>query len=174
MASQEYERILNKIYYDTSNSHAFASESKLWQHVKSKNLNITKKQFNQWKASQSVFTSYRAARKKFKKIRIRTAGINDLWDGDLMQMTSFAKDNQGISYILIAIDVFSRYLRIKKMKSKSAKDSLLAIRQLFEEVDELPTTFRTDNGMYTVFHFHCATILYKCEKCMQPCENKCL
>lgn len=146
MATEEYERVLNKLYYDTDSSTVFTSERKLWQYVKSKNLDITKKQFNAWKSSQSVFSTYHASRKKYKRIRIITRGINDIWDNDLMEMRSFADKNDGINFILITVDIFSRFLRIKKLKSKSAKDSLAAIKELFEEAKELPNTFRSDNG----------------------------
>jgi len=139
-------KVLDGLYYDTSNSTAYTSGPKLWEYIKVNKLDISKKQFNDWKSKQTTFTTHTQAKQKFKRVRVIARGIDSLWDADLLQISAFSAQNDGINFILVAIDVFSRYLRVKKMKSKSAQDSLAAIKQLFEEVNQLPVTFRSDMG----------------------------
>jgi hypothetical protein len=45
-------------------------------------------------------------------------GIEDQWSADLMDMVKFSKYNDGFSYILVVIDVFSKYLGLQKLKDK--------------------------------------------------------
>jgi transposase InsO family protein len=71
-------------------------------------------------------------------------GIDDQWDVDLMDMQNIAKYNKGYKYILIAIDIFSRYTWAIPVKSKSAKDISEAFVQLLK--DRKPTKIRTDKG----------------------------
>lgn len=153
MASDEHERILNDLYYNTDQSTAFASDAKLWQYIKNKKINVTRSQFKEWKRSQPVFSTHQKSNQKFKKIRIVTRGINSLWDCDLMVMNSFSKENDGINYILICLDVFSRFLRISKMKTKNAKESLEAIKDVISQAGTVVDTFRSDNGN-TWFHLN--------------------
>ena len=51
----------------------------------------------------------RPLRRKFKRNRVISKGIDDQWDADLMDMTKFSKDNDGYSYILVVIDIFSKF-----------------------------------------------------------------
>ena len=38
--------------------------------------------------------------------------------------------NNGIKYLLVAVDIFSRFVRIQTMKTKYAKDTLQAFRKM--------------------------------------------
>jgi hypothetical protein len=45
-----------------------------------------------------------------KRNRVVVIGIDDQWDVDLMDMTKFSKYNRGYYFILVAIDIFSKYV----------------------------------------------------------------
>ena len=72
--------------------------------------------------------------------------MNDTWDVDLMDMTKFARYNNGVHYIAIFIDIFSRYLYAEPMKNKMTKTTLQAIKRVFSRSKGLPNTFRSDAG----------------------------
>ena len=59
--------------------------------------------------------------------RVFTRGLNDVWDVDLMDMSNLAKYNDGVHFVAILIDIFSRYLYVELMKNKSTKETLTAI-----------------------------------------------
>jgi hypothetical protein len=50
------------------------------------------------------------------------SGPNEQLDVDLEDMQSLSKDNDGIKYLLVAIDVFSRYAWVEPLKNKTAKE----------------------------------------------------
>lgn len=59
---------------------------------------------------------------KFKKRRIITLGIDDLWAADLVVMTAYASENDGYKYMLNVIDTFSKYAWCEPLRTKSGVD----------------------------------------------------
>lgn len=53
---------------------------------------------------------HRPARKKFRRRRVIVKGLNDLIQGDLVEMIPYAKINKGFRYILVVINVFSKFV----------------------------------------------------------------
>ena len=108
--------------------------------------NITKKQLYEWLTKQDVYTSHHPIIHRFARKRVVTRGLNDVWDVDLMDMSNLAKYNEGVTFIAIFIDIFSRFLYVEPMKSKSSKETLKAIKAVFAKSNEQPETLRSDAG----------------------------
>ena len=47
--------------------------------------------------------------------------IDTLWEADLSFVQDVAKENDGVSYLLVVIDVFSKYVWVKLMKNETAR-----------------------------------------------------
>ena len=47
--------------------------------------------------------------RKFQKRRVIARGVDNIWAADLVDMKAFAKDNEGVKYLLTVLDVFSKY-----------------------------------------------------------------
>ena len=52
---------------------------------------------------------HKPIRKKFQKRRVFAHGVDAIWAADLVEMQSFSRINKGYKYILMIIDVFSKY-----------------------------------------------------------------
>ena len=48
--------------------------------------------------------------------------IDEIWAADLLDMQTFAKDNNGIKYLLTAIDIFSTFVWIVLLKRKTGQE----------------------------------------------------
>ena len=59
-------------------------------------------------------------------------------------MDKLAKYNNGVKYLLIAVDVLSRFLRVVPMRSKSAPDAAKAFKKMIEKVQ--PQKVWSDKG----------------------------
>ena len=61
-------------------------------------------------------------------------GIDDQWDIDMMAMSHLAKDNDGVTLILLAIDtcIFSRHVSVQLLKSKHGIDVVNALKAIFD------------------------------------------
>ena len=77
--------------------------------------------------------------------RVIAQGIDALWDVDLVDVSNLAKHNDGIRYLLIAIDVFSRYLWDKTLKNKSHQSIIKSLQNIFRK-GRSPKELRTDKG----------------------------
>ena len=56
---------------------------------------------------------------------------------DLMDLSSYSKDNQGYKWILFFINAQTKYLRIRYMKSKGAEDVSTALRDILDGITDL-------------------------------------
>jgi transposase InsO family protein len=68
------------------------------------------------------------------------------WDADLVDMVSFESANDGYKYILVVIDILSRNLWTRPLKSKQGKVVVEAFRGILLAGDRQPKKIRTDKG----------------------------
>jgi hypothetical protein len=70
---------------------------------------------------------------------------DEIWDCDIMVMEN-NPGNRGIRYVLCCIDLFSRYLWTRLMKTKTAGESSKALASIFDDSSRTCDVLRTDNG----------------------------
>ena len=56
-----------------------------------------------------------------------------MWAADLIDMPAFSKDNNGIKYLLIVIDVFSKFVWIVPLKRKTDQEVANAFSKILRE-----------------------------------------
>ena len=89
-------------------------------------------------------TKYRQTNHKFPRLKVIAYDINEIWSIDVAYVDKLAKYNNGIKYLLVAVDVLSRYLRVVPMRSKSAPDTAKAFKKMIEKVK--PQKIWSDKG----------------------------
>ena len=137
---------LKKIYYDPKSPASFAGASKLWAHVNAEGkYKISKYRIQKWLRGQENYTLTRQVRRSFRRNRVVVEGLDSMWESDLMDLSSLAKDNRGYKYAVVTIDVFSRFVCCRPLKVKTAKDVVAAMRDIFSE-GRKPSMLRTDRG----------------------------
>ena len=72
------------------------------------------------KKRQVVEEIHKPARINFKRRKVMIKGLNDLFQADLVDMTLYAKENDGYKYILVVINCFSKYVWAIPLKSKTS------------------------------------------------------
>lgn len=87
---------------------------------------------------------HRPARINFKRRHVIVKGLNDLYQADLVEMIPFWKSNKGFRYILMVINVFSKYLWAIPVKRKTAEDVTKAMESIL--IQSVPTNLQTDDG----------------------------
>lgn len=65
---------------------------------------------------------------------------------DLIDIQQFSKENSGNKYILVAIDVFSKYCYTIPLKSKNSKDSTSGMKAILLKLDRYPMRIHCDKG----------------------------
>ena len=83
----------------------------------------------------------RGARRQFIRSRVIIDGIDCQWDMDLMDMAILRKRTEGVKYIWIVIDVFSRFLYTQPVKSKRGTDVVKALERILTGPKKNQTQF---------------------------------
>ena len=65
---------------------------------------------------------------------------------DLMDVSPWSAQNNGIKFLFIAIDVFSRYVWVYPIKNKSAETVLDCLKELIASEHKIPKYIQTDQG----------------------------
>lgn len=142
-----WKQYLNTIYFDTNHPASYAGASKLYTVVKQEGkFKIGKRRIQQWLQDQESYSLTRKARRHFPRSRVVVEGMDSMWDMDLMDMVSLHKHNDGIKYVLVAIDIFSRYTWCEPVKSKRGEDVVVALKRMLAG-PRRPNSLRTDKGM---------------------------
>ena len=72
------------------------------------------------------------------------SGIDKIWAADLADMTALSKDNEGVNFLLLVIDIFSKYGWIVPLKNKKGETVANALKTIFKE--RKPEKLWTDKG----------------------------
>ena len=78
-------------------------------------------------------------------MKLLSLGIDDQWSADLMDMLKVKQYNDECSFILMVIDVFSKYLWMRPLKTKTGESVKSALANILLE-GRSPTRIRTDKG----------------------------
>src|SRR5579885_636108 len=86
-----------------------------------------------------------------KQVRpIITKGPFERWQMDLIILDKYAKYNKGYKYLLVVVDVFSKYTFIKILPDKEGRTIALCLSAIFEETKQkygkIPKILTSDNG----------------------------
>lgn len=67
------------------------------------------------------------------------------WEADLADVQNLSEFNKGIKYLLVIVDVFSRFLWVRCLKDKKAQSVIDAFKDILGGPLE-PKAIRTDKG----------------------------
>ena len=127
--SSPIEKYLHSKYYDPAFPGSFSGLDRFFNAIKKDGVyNISRDDVQEWLKSQDTYTVNKPVRRKFKRNRVIVSGIDDQWDGDLMDLSSLAKYNKNHKFILILIDIFSRFVWAVPLKSKHAFEIIRAFK----------------------------------------------
>jgi Integrase core domain len=110
-----------------------------------KNISLTIAQLRDILRNEPLYLQHIQARYKFPRRSYGTVhGFGQLWESDIAYV--FKSDVEENNYFLTAVDVFSRRIFARALKTKSAKDVQLAFDAIFKEANIFPSVLQTDRG----------------------------
>ena len=141
---------ISDLYYDEGSPAGFSTLRKLRaaEVAESKGKPQSVAATRAWLEEQDVYTLHRPVRKRFVRNPYTVTNVRDVWECDLLDVQSYAKyDN--FRYILSVIDVFSKFLYLIPVKTKSGPPVTAAFRSIFDKPklpSRRPVRVRTDKG----------------------------
>ena len=124
--SETERRLLKGLY--TSGPSAYGSVASL---VKSSGL--SRKKVLEFLHSSNAYTQYHIAYRKFPRLYVVAKSVNEIWCADLAQMDKLASHNDGVNFLLISVDILSRFVRVQPMKNKTAQSTKMAFMKMIEK-----------------------------------------
>jgi len=131
---------MESVYYEASNPGSFGGVRPLARFSGS-----PIKAVKNWLTTQDTYTLHKPITKKFPRRKTFAKGIDDLFQADLADVRNLASYNDGFSYILTCIDVFSRYAFAVPIRDKRGVTVSAGFEKIFAE--RVPNMIQTDRGL---------------------------
>ena len=100
---------------------------------------------NDW-SQQLADELHKPITRNVSKRSVIAKGVDEIWAADLVEMQKLSKWNKGVKYLLMVIDVFSKYGWIKPLKDKKIESVSKAFDEIFKSNKRLPKMLWTDKG----------------------------
>lgn len=102
---------------------------------------------------QVVNEIHKDVRINFPRRSVQQRGIDDLWQADLIDMQFAFKINKKFKFIIIVIDVFSKYAWASPLKTKTKEEVSKVFESILTHSRRIPKNLQTDLG--TEFYNSC-------------------
>ena len=113
---------------------------------------------------------HKPIRRNFTRRHVIVNHIDEIWASDLVEMQQFSKWNKGYKYLLMVIDVFSKYGWIVPLKDKKGETVAEAFQNIFKE-GRKPRYLWTDKGK-EFYNKHLKELLDKHKITLYSTENE--
>lgn len=139
---QQVDQDLEKIYFDPANSGSYGGVERLYNQAKT--LGYSRDQVKNWLKRQDVYTVFKQVNRQIHRPKVIVPYKNYEWDMDTVNMTGFVDDNNGYAYILVILDIFTRFLITVPLQSLTGKEMAHILGKIF--LGGKPVHCRTDLG----------------------------
>lgn len=127
------EEYLKRIYYDITNPNGFGGVGKLLRAAKEEGFEeASYGKVKKWLQSQENYSTNVSARHKVNRGHIPITALDFRWQCDLLSFESVKEKNDGHSFILVAMDEFSRYCFTRPLKRKTGPMVSEALESIFK------------------------------------------
>lgn len=139
-----------EIFSDTSHPASFSGARKIYDAIRREGgdlKNTTLSEVSKALTSIPAFSRHRLIQRKFPTMTTRADDKDERWQVDLMNVSSFHPEvNDGFTYLLIIIDVFSRRLAVVPLYDRKSKEVSEAMELIFMTSGRVPWSLTSDSG----------------------------
>ena len=141
MVRQKTNQKLSQQYYDPRRPGSFGGVDALKRATK-----VSRQKVQEWLSGEETYTLHKPIRQKFQRRKIVVSGTDKQWQADLVDVRNIKKQNDGFTFLLTVIDVFSKYAWVVPLKDKTGLSVVRAFKQIFAEDHRKPVKLQTDKG----------------------------
>lgn len=162
-------KILKTVYFDCKSTACYSGSHSVMTAAKRIDKKITLKNVKDFLRLQDCYSLHKPVKRKFARNKTFSAGIDVNWQADLADMKSLRKQNKGTTYLLVCIDVFTRYAFVEPIRNKTPEIVGQALEAIMKRSGRDCYYLATDRGKEFVgkkfqqvlrkhdIHHHCAT-----------------
>ncbi|XP_025162982.1 uncharacterized protein LOC112590499 [Harpegnathos saltator] len=134
---------LAKFYYDPAH---YAGYSTIKNLSRAAGPSSTHEEIIRWLQAQNAYIFHRPTRHKFPRLHYNVTNIDDLWEVDLVELANL-RNYEGYYYLLTIIDVFSKFVWVEPIRSKTSASVTEAFRHVFSRSSgRVPVWLQSDKG----------------------------
>ena len=137
--------LLNEIYTDVKKTASFSSAWKLYKAAKKHDSSITLRDVERFLEGQRSYTLHRHFNTCFKRRKVLAHGIGYHFQADLIDYAPLKRENNGTTFLLSVIDVFSWYAMLMPLKNKRGDTVCEGLEKIFHHMGA-PLKLQTDKG----------------------------
>jgi len=144
----EQEDYLKRIYSSFEYGAAYTNPYKLRKIANRENVHVfTKGQIDLFLRKQDSYTIYKQPRERKNGLHPYIASyLRSHLQADLADVNNLSKHNDNIKFLLVVIDVLSRFLYVQPLKDKSHKEILKGFATIISQIEENVQNVFTDRG----------------------------
>ena len=137
---------LDRLYTDPSRSGALSGIDRLYRAAKREGLPVTRERVKDYLARKRSYTLHRLQPKRFNRRKTVARAPNIIAQSDLADLSLLSRHNDGIKYLLVVIDVFSRFLAVRGIRRKDGASVARALEEILSESFRSISRLQTDRG----------------------------
>lgn len=115
---------MDKLYYDVARPGSLSGIRNLARYSKN-----SERKVRQFLVGQPAYSLHRPVRRNFVRRKTFSKGIGDLYQADIVDLSSLANSNDGNKFLLTCIDVFSKFGFAVPLRTKGANE----VKNAFEK-----------------------------------------
>ena len=89
---------------------------------------------------------------RFPRRKIYSPNLDRIWTMDLMDQKKYYRQNKNFKYILVVLDIFSRFAWARPLKTKTGLEVANAMRDIFAKSKRKPSYIWSDQGKEFLNH----------------------
>ena len=144
MADGGDDRSLGAQYYDPTKNSAYLGAKNFKRQLDKSGLKYKSEDVDDWLMKQEPYTLHKRIVNKFQRRNTIASGPEVQFQADLLDVQNHSKDNDGNTFILTVIDVFSKKAWAIPLKNKGGREVAAALDAIFKDV--APLYLQTDKG----------------------------
>ena len=146
--NEKVNSVLTPLYFSLREPSSFASKSKLLKAARQKMPSIKTREVKEWLMKNLTYTLHKPVKVNISKSTrpVVVFEIDEQWQADLVDMSKLSKKNKGYKFLLVCIDVLSKYAWLRPLKSKTGLAIKNALKDIFVSDQRIPQVLQTDKG----------------------------
>ncbi|XP_048510502.1 uncharacterized protein LOC125500732 [Athalia rosae] len=136
-------QMLEEIYYDPAHPAGYVGARNLERAARGEK---TRTMIKKWLAAQDTYTLHKSVRRNFERARYEVFNIDEVWEADLADLSSIRRKNNGHRYLLVFIDVLSKYAWVVPLKCRTANFVAGRLQHVLTTTPRRLVLLQTDKG----------------------------
>ncbi|EGT52128.1 hypothetical protein CAEBREN_26005 [Caenorhabditis brenneri] len=125
---------------------AFTSVDDVYKYLKPRFKSLKHEKVESVLEDLESFTLHRQNQTKFPRLKTVAAGLFTDLQIDLADVSKYKNSNDGVTFLLVVIDIYSRRLFVRPIKSKKGQVVTEALDSIFKEIGTPPIIIYSDDG----------------------------